>query len=160
METQGFSFVERELKFRYLSDGFYLRYKDYPEILQKNERPYSILVIEAYERKFAIPIRSHININNKDCFITDSDKNSGLDFQKSIVVLDESFLNPVAFPTINHSEFNAIKFKEAEIKEAFTKFLRSFISEYKRRKRNSKIPESNRIKYSSLKYFINEIDNE
>lgn len=55
-----------------------------------------MLIIETVNKKFAIPFRSHINPNNRDCYITEKSNNAALDFQKTVVVMKDSYVNAVA----------------------------------------------------------------
>lgn len=52
-----------------------------------------MLIIETVGKRFAIPFRSHINPNNRDCFITDKENNAGLDFQKAVVIINDTYIN-------------------------------------------------------------------
>ena len=51
------------MEFCFLSKEFYEKYKKCKEILVKQDRPYTVLIIETVNKKFAIPFRSHINPN-------------------------------------------------------------------------------------------------
>ena len=103
------------MELRYLSDYFYEKYKNCHEILIKENRPYIILIIELKNIKFAIPLRTTINVHKKYCYITNKSKHSGLDFEKAIPIFNEKWLSDKNFPTINQTEFNYIKFEEKKI---------------------------------------------
>lgn len=141
----------------YLSTAFYNKYKDCPEILTKGEtRPYIILLVEVENNKFAIPIRTHLP-NIKDRYITNPITNSGLDYTKAVVISSEEYIDTSKYPEIEHKEYNYIKFKEREIKKAFSKFIAEYKKDYLRHKKNPSIPESSRFKYTALQYFKKEL---
>lgn len=125
------------MELRYLSESFYDKYGNYPEILNKNNRPYIIIVIEIENLKFAIPFRTSMNNHKKYCYITNKEKKSGLDFEKAIPILDDSWLSTSSFPTINQYEFNYIKFDEQKI--------------------NPNIPDNKDFSFCTLKYFHKEL---
>lgn len=145
------------MEFCFLSSAFYEKYKDCKEILVKQDRPYTVLIVETIGKKFAIPFRSHINENNKDCFITDKSNNAGLDFQKSVVIKDDSFININERPEVRNIDYMAIHFKDYEIKRKFETFLNYYITEYKRHKNNPRLKTNARIQFCSLQYFIKEL---
>lgn len=62
------------MELRYLSDAFFQKHKDYPELMQKGDRPYAILVIETETMKFAVPFRTSMNKAKKYCYVTDKVK--------------------------------------------------------------------------------------
>lgn len=62
------------MELRYLSEEFFKTHKDYPELMQKDNRPYVILVIQTETMKFAIPFRTSMNRAKKYCYITDKKK--------------------------------------------------------------------------------------
>ena len=112
--------------------------------MKKGEtRPYIILLIEIEKNKFAIPIRTNLH-KTRDCYESNPQTNSGLDYTKR-------------FPEIEHKEYNYIKFKEREIKMAFTKFVADYKKDVIRHKKNPKIPENPRFRYCALQYFKNEL---
>ena len=80
------------MELRYLSEEFFKTHKNYPELMQKDNRPYVILVIQTETMKFAIPFRTSMNRAKKYCYITDKKKNSGLDFEKSIPIITDKWL--------------------------------------------------------------------
>ena len=58
----------------------------------------------------------------------------------------------------NHfKEFNYMKFKEREIKIAFSKFVQDYKKDVVRHIKNPSIPENPRFKYCTLQYFKKEL---
>ena len=145
------------MELRYLSQLFYQKYKDCSEILSKGEtRPYIIIVIEIDKLKFAIPIRTNLH-GTKDCYESNPKTNSGLDYTKSVVITRDDYIDMTRFPEIEHKEYNYIKFKEREIKLAFTKFVDEYKKDYIRHTKNAKIPVNPRFQYCTLQYFKKEL---
>ena len=69
----------------------------YPELLHKNNRPYTCLLIETKEDYFiCVPFRSDINHNNAYLFknsVRSRSKKSGLDYSKIVIIKDNSYLD-------------------------------------------------------------------
>jgi hypothetical protein len=146
------------MELRYLSSVFYQNYKDCTEILSKGEtRPYIILIIEVENNKFAIPIRTNLH-KTKDCYETNPKTNSGLDYTKAVVISRNDYIDSTKYPEIEHKEYNYIKFKEREIKIAFTKFVSDYKKDVIRHKRNQSIPANPRFQYCTLQYFNKELE--
>ncbi|MBQ0051800.1 MAG: hypothetical protein KBT11_07040 [Treponema sp.] len=142
----------------YLSKEFYEKYKNCKEILNKEDRPYSVLIVESCGKKFAIPFRSHVNQNNKDCYITDEKIRAGLDFQKSVILNEELFVDKTKRPEIRNIDYQAIHFKDEEILKAFEKYLSYYRKEILRNQRNPNIRLNARVQFSSLQYFHKELN--
>ncbi|MBO4858320.1 MAG: hypothetical protein J5527_07385 [Treponema sp.] len=145
------------MELRYLSQLFYNKYKDCTEILNKGEtRPYIILIIEVENKKFAIPIRTNLH-KSIDCYESNPQTNSGLDYTKSVVISKEEYIDTTRYPEIEHKEFNYIKFKEKEIKLAFEKFVNDYKKDVIRHNKNPNIPANPRFQYCTLQYFKKEL---
>ena len=143
------------MKIKFLSKKFYEEFKNYKEILQKENRPYLVLVVEYDGIDYAIPFRT--NINHKIAFICSDipEYKSGLDYTKSIPILEEYYLDNDSEVRIKQQEFNYLKGKEEKIKKGFKKYLK----EYKKALLN---PNQQRYKgileYSSLQHFKDRIN--
>ena len=145
------------MELRYLSQLFYNKYKDCTEILNKGEtRPYIILIIEVENKRFAIPIRTNLH-KTKDCYESNPQTNSGLDFTKAVIILKDEYIDTTRYPEIEHKEFNYIKFKEKEIKLAFEKFVNDYKKDVIRHNKNPNIPANPRFQYCALQYFKKEL---
>jgi len=145
------------MEFHRLSAAFYIQYGHCEEILTKEERPYYVLLLELDELTYAIPLRSHIS--HKYCYIVTkfNDQNSGLDYSKSIVITDlAKFIDPASV-TIRQNEFNILKKHEYPIMKQFSSYVQSYKKEIIRRQKNPELPVSSLCRYSTLKYFHNEL---
>lgn len=140
---------------RLLSNDFYNDYNlaNYPEMEDKSNRPFLVMLIRIEENIFAIPFRTNVKHNYSYKF-TNTNRNTNsstaLDFSKAVVITDEKYLG--AYATIDRKEFLELENKEVFIINKF----KTFIAKYKR---IMKDPLSNRYeyellnKYSTLKYF-------
>lgn len=127
-----------------LSSEFYDLYREKPEILDKDNRPYVCLTVKINGQTFAIPLRHHMR--HQYGFSTIGE--SGLDYSKAVVIESETFIAPDE-PRIETKEWNIIKRNENKIFSGFRKYLHQYL-------RALKSPDSKRsdfIKYSSLQYF-------
>lgn len=130
-----------------LSQAFYAKYpkSSYPEILDKDSRPYFYVTLKVEGHFFAVPLRHHIA--HPYCFMTA--ENAGFDFTKAVVVDDSANISSKA-AWIDSSEWKVIKKNENKIFFEFRKYVR----QYKRAAANPNNPRSQRIiRYSSLQYF-------
>jgi protein AbiQ len=100
------------MEFHRLSAAFYAQFGQYDEILNKEERPYYVLLLELDGLTYAIPLRSHIS--HPYCFIADnsSGQNSGLDYSKAVIIIDSiQYIDPAPV-TIRQHEYNYTEKKE------------------------------------------------
>lgn len=131
-----------------LSKNFYNCHTNDKEILKKESRPYTVIIVEVEGSTFAIPFRSHIS--HKYAYWTDKDNQCGLDFTKSVVIVPSRDIDKTGVQ-IRQNEYNAIKGQEYEITKKFKSFLNTYRKAYKRQdiKRNRQLIEN-----SALQYFI------
>lgn len=79
----------KNIKIVKLTNKFYNKYKNHKEILNKNNRPYLILLIKVNNTIFTIPFRSNLNYEY-DYKLSD---NEGLDFLKVMPIIDNEFID-------------------------------------------------------------------
>ena len=139
-----------------LSKKFYEEHPicDFPQILDKKDRPYLVLLIVIDKVSYAIPFRSHAHVETSYIFkdyIRDFDEQAGLDYSKAVVIVDYTYKgNPAQ---IDPREKKEIDSHRNEIIEGFKKYLDSFKKAMK--SANPKIKR--RYQCSSLQYFLKEI---
>ena len=81
-----------------LSTKFYIDYPEtqYPELMKKDNRPYTCLLIETKDEYFiCVPFRS--NITHKDAFLFKNTQrstysHSGLDYRKTVIIKDMEYI--------------------------------------------------------------------
>lgn len=152
-----------EFNYYKLSPVFYNNFSqsNYPELLMKTNRPYFFLIIDINNFKFAIPLRT--NIRHKYCFRTNPNSLSGLDYSKSILISNLSFINKNDTIKIDSSEHRSIQLNKFVIKKEFTKYVDTYIKNIKLldSKININTDRKNKMlqycKCSTLQYFHNEL---
>jgi protein AbiQ len=142
------------MEFHRLAQSFFDDYKECPEILTKQSRPYYVLLLTLDEITYAIPLRSHIQ--HPHCFLADG-KESGLDFSKALVITDRQKYVDTQPVTIRQKEFSVFKRHEYEIQKQFARYIALYKKEIARRKHNTELPPSAFCRYSPLKYFHAEL---
>jgi protein AbiQ len=154
---RGAFFYGVAMRFHRLSAAFYSKYGQFDEILNKESRPYYVLLMELDGLTYAIPLRS--NITHRFCFIADSSNgyNCGLDYSKAVVITDMAEFIDSAHITIRRHEYNVFKQHEFLIKKQFYSFVVSYKKEVRRRQKNPVLPMSSLCRYASLKYFHREL---
>ena len=146
--------MAKEKRFVFLSKKFYNTYptSQYPEMEQKQNRPYIQVYVEIDGVQYAIPLRS--DIYHPHVFWTDKENHCGVDFSKAVVVTDESYIDFSTEPHLRQNEFNALRGKDFKIKSKMEKY----IADYKKAKKDLSNPiNQTLVKYSTLQYFEKEI---
>ena len=94
-----------------LTSQFYIDYpqSQYPEIIVKQGRPYSCLLIEYIDDTFiCIPFRSHVRHKYAYHFknsVRSQQYQSGLDYTKIVLVRDTSYLNNATPAVVDQDEY-------------------------------------------------------
>lgn len=135
------------MKYIFLTQDFYDKYSNCPEIEQKTNRPYAMLLVEIDNVTWAIPLRS--NISHKYVYWTNKDNKCGLDLSKAVVVENNSYISSTK-AWIRDDEFKALRGKQFQVKTKMEKYIKDYVKAYERRDidRNKKLCE-----YSTLQYF-------
>lgn len=136
--------------FKHLSEKFYNDYpsEKYPEMMLKENRPYTQVITDVNGLKFAIPLRSDIS-HKTDVLWTDKSACHGLDFTKAVVILDDDYISENRV-YIREKEHKHLLGKERRVKEKMEKCILN----YKKAKEN--IEEEHNAEYcsySTLQYF-------
>ena len=85
--------MTKKKRFVFLSQEFYNTYptSQYPEMEQKQNRPYIQVYVEIDGVQYAIPLRS--DIHHPHVLWTDKKNHCGVDFFKAVVIKDESYID-------------------------------------------------------------------
>ena len=141
----------------YLSNEFYRKYNslEYPEIENKNTRPYMVMLVKIDNNTFAVPFRT--NISHSNCYKFKSserptNKVTGLDYTKAVIVNDDAYIGATA--TIDNKEYIELNQRYRFIIKQFQKFVYDYI-DYVNGKRN--FYNEKKFKYTTLKYFHKEL---
>ena len=139
----------KSMAFFYLTPEFYEKYKNCKEILQKQKRPYAVHLIRYNNLTFAIPVRSNINHN----FSYKTIGNKGLDFTKTVIIIDEKYLSNNK-AVINHEEYLKLDKNRKFIEKKMLSYLKIY-------EKALKTPDTNKNKTilskSVLQYFHKEL---
>lgn len=140
--------MRNKIRLVFLSKEFYEKYSNYEEILHKKNRPYVQVLIELNDLKIAVPLRT--NIKHKYAYWTNKQEKCGLDFTKSVVIEDISYIDYQNKPIIRQEEYDFLKDKNYIVTKKMEKYIKDFFlnNEKQLNKR-----DLDKIEKSSLKYF-------
>lgn len=141
-------------RFIFLSEKFFKEYptEKFPQIKQKDNRPYIQIIFEIDGIRFAAPLCS--GIHHPHAFWTNKKEHKGIDLSKAIVIKDDSYINTSTVPYLRPEEFVVLKGKDFQIKAKMKKYLQT----YKDAKSHPDKPFSQKvINFSALQYFEKEI---
>ena len=140
-----------------LSAEFYARYPaaKFPEIEQKPDRPYIVLVITIGSNTFALPLRT--NIRHSYCYKfkrtgRNTSSASGIDFTKAVIVNDANLIG--ATVTMDNLEYLELVQNFQKIIKNFEKFVNDYISFCKNG--GGKFAYK-KYQFTTLKYFKSEL---
>lgn len=149
---------KNEYKLNYLSADFYEKYNntEYPEIENKESRPYMVILIQIDNNTFAVPFRTNVKHNNCYKFkrsTRPTDSITGLDYTKAVVVNDSAYIGSSA--RINDKEYNELDANFHIIIKQFKEYVKGYIKFASGRKAPYNMQK---YKYTTLQYFHNELN--
>jgi hypothetical protein len=140
-----------------LSSQFYSVYSAeiYPEIENKPDRPYMVLIVKIDGNTFALPFRT--NIRHSYCYKfansgRDTKSVTGIDFTKAVVVNKCEYIGKAA--TIDNKEYVELSNKYFFIIKKFTTYLNGYLNYIKN---GGNEYTAQKYKYCTLKYFHKEL---
>ena len=140
-----------------LSSVFYNTYNsvNYPEIENKPNRPYMVMVIQINGNTFALPFRT--NIRHSCCYKfantdRETDSATGIDFTKAVIVNQPNYIGSTA--EIDNKEYVELSDKYRFIISKFTKYLNGYI-DYVKNGGNRHVAK--KYRFCTLKYFHREL---
>ena len=147
------------MELKRLTNKFYSTYNriDYPNILRKINRSYSVYKVEIEGINYCIPVKTNIKHSSSFLFKDSSRRKvgekPGLDFKYSVVIRDESYIGEDG--VIDRIES---KFIEQNKEKIIYQYL-IYIKDYKKYVSNpiSKFWDSWRFSHTSLEYFWDEM---
>lgn len=128
---------------------------DFPEIENKQDRPYMVLVIKIENNTFALPLRTNIRHNYGYKFKNsnrDTESVSGIDYTKAVILNDQKYIGEKAF--INRSEYLEIDQYKNSIVSGFKRYLDGYIDFCKN---GGNYYSTKRYRYTTLRYFHAEL---
>ena len=145
-----------------LSQQFYDDYPHdkYPEMMEKESRPYNCLLIETDDYIMAIPYRSALNDNNKNAYrFTNSVRSiehaSGLDYQKMVIITNTDYMEPTGY-SIDDDEYKETVQNIKRIVDEAVTYVREYINHYTVKPMN-RHDFGRAYRYSTLQYFHKEL---
>ena len=138
------------MKYTFLTSDFYNDYPQskYPQIEQKNNRPYGHVKLSVNGVLFALPLRSHID--HPHAFFTNKKNHCGIDYSKAVVITKTNYIDNVTKVHIRPDEFKKLQGKDYRIQTEF----QAYINLYKQAKTDTTVPHRDKIlNYSTLQYF-------
>lgn len=149
--------TKKNYQLNYLSATFYAKYNaiDYPEIENKDNRPYMVILIQIENNTFAVPFRTNVPHNNCYKFKNSTrptNSITGLDYTKAVIVNDSMYIGDAA--RINDKEYTELNDNYAFIIKQFRKFVTDYI-EFANGKQTYYLTK--KFQYTTLKYFHNEL---
>ena len=138
----------------HLTDAFYDKYphREYDQILYRKEGRgyyYGVIIVELFNAKFAIPLHSNVKNGLKIRQDKMTGYYSGLDFEKAVVIENESYLGEL-YEVKPKSDYNVILRKKNHIERQFKKYILQYIKAVEKNDLNILNRE---YPNTSLKYF-------
>lgn len=153
--------MEYEVEIYLLSNKFINDYPQtkYPELMLKEERPYSCLIIDTHEDYFiCIPFRSSISHNNAYIFRGTNRSNhtrSGLDYSKVVLIKDTDYINSERVAVVDQDEFNQAQKNMDRIVNDIIKYIDDYVNHVNGSSALHIREFERRYKFSTLPYFHN-----
>lgn len=142
-----------------LSPTFFVAYppSEYPEIMTKDSRPYTCLMIETREDYIiCIPFRS--SIRHKEAFLfTNTQRSkkthSGLDYKKSVIIEDTSYIDSSATVAVDNDEYTAMMKNISTIVNDIHSYISAYVNHVNGTAPLHEREFIRRYQYSTLPYF-------
>ena len=142
-----------------LSSNFYTDYPktQYPELMQKDNRPYTCLLIETKDEYFiCVPFRS--NITHKDAFLfkntrRSTSSHSGLDYRKTVIIKDMKYIDSSTPAIIDTDEYVATIANIERIVSEVNKYVDKYINHIQQISILHTREFERHYQYSTLQYF-------
>ncbi len=140
-----------------LSSAFYAAYplSKYPELMQKDERPYMCLLVRSNDYYLCVPFRSSIQHNNAYHFtgtIRSQKSKSGLDYKKTVVIKDSSYIDTNSV-VVDSDEYTEMMVNIQSIVEDVCTYVSDYINHVKGIHVLHKRDFTRRYQFSTLPYF-------
>lgn len=129
----------------------------YPELMHKQGRPYSCLLIETHEGYFiCVPFRSSIGHKNAFLFTgTARSKASrfGLDYSKIVIVKESRYLDSNRPAVVDQDEYNEMRANLPKIVEQVNRYACTYMNHVTGKKTLHQREYTRKYGFSTLPYF-------
>lgn len=146
-----------------LSDQFYEDYptEQYPELLQKRERPYNCLLLQThYDFYICVPYRSDMRHTNGYKFTNTRRSRahqSGLDYTKIVIVKNPNYIGNVN-ALVDADEYTETMCNMNIIKQEVSEYVEGYMNHITGQCILHPSAFQRQYRYSTLKYFHNEMN--
>ena len=140
-----------------LSSAFFAAYplSEYPELMQKDARPYMCLLVRSADYYLCVPFRSCIQHKFAYHFtgtVRSQKTKSGLDFKKTVVIKDASYIETNSV-VVDNDEYTEMMVHIQRIVNDACAYVLDYINHIKGTKVLHEREFSRRYQYSTLPYF-------
>ena len=129
----------------------------YPELMYKQGRPYTCLLIETHEDYFlCVPFRSSINHPNAYHFTGTKrslNSRSGLDYSKIVVIKNENYIDTTTPAVVDHDEYSEMMKNISLITQEVLDYTNTYIEHKNGNKPLHPKQYARKYGFSSLPYF-------
>ena len=129
----------------------------YPEIMRKDGRPYTCLLIETQDGYFiCIPFRSSIQHNEAFIFTNtarSTHSRSGLDYKKVVIIKESDYIDSTTQVLVDNDEYSAMMTNIDAIVNEIDDYIKVYIDHINGTKRLHPRQFVRRYQYSTLPYF-------
>lgn len=129
----------------------------YPELMYKEGRPYTCLLIETHNGYFlCIPFRSSINHKYAYHFLSTQrslQSRSGLDYSKTVVIRNTAYIDSEKAAIVDQDEYAEMVRNLPRITSEILEYVNSYIDHVKGIKTMHNREFNRRYAYSTLPYF-------
>lgn len=129
----------------------------YPEIMHKQGRPYSCLIIDTHDDYYiCIPFRSAISHNQAFLFKNtqrSKSSRSGLDYKKMVLIKDESYIDRVTVAIVDSDEYKEAITNLEKIASEAAQYLDDYIAHVSGTKPLHHREYDRKYRFSTLPYF-------
>ncbi|TCL61635.1 type III toxin-antitoxin system TenpIN family toxin [Allofournierella massiliensis] len=129
----------------------------YPELMHKQGRPYSCLLIETHEGYFiCVPFRSSIGHKNAFLFTGTARSKafrSGLDYSKIVIVKESRYLDSNRPAVVDQDEYNEMRANLPKIVEQVNRYVCTYMNHVTGKKTLHQREYTRKYGFSTLPYF-------
>lgn len=149
--------MEYDVEVLRLSKKFYINYppSKYPELLEKQARAYTCLLVEFHDYFICIPYRTNVLHSNAYHFKNSQrskTNRSGLDYSKIAIIKDSSYIENVP-AVIDKDEYNETMINIEKIVSDAIGYVDTYIAHIKGEKVLHERDYGRKYGYSTLPYF-------
>ena len=131
--------------------------KIYPELMHKQGRPYTCLLIDTHDNFFiCVPFRSCIQHKNSFLFhdtVRSRQTSSGLDYSKIAIIRNPDYLDSSTHAIVDQDEYNEMKRNLSVIVQEVNDYVDTYINHIKGITVLHPKQYARRYQYATLPYF-------